>query len=251
MRDIRSCFAGIYALRVSRITGGICIGVMCTLGVSMLFYDSMAFAPLILIPVAAIVLGVFGDIRDKNKMQAALEFQELLSHISAALYAGSSLENSFIRAVAILGEQYPSQMILARPLEEGVAKLRLNMPVTQVLQELAVQTGLEDVEHFADIIGVAQRSGGNLIHVIAQAIGHIGDKLKTDREIAAVISGKKTEHSVMCVMPFAMMLYMKLTSPGYFDGLYHTAFGFIFMSMCLCVISLAYMMGRYIVDIKI
>lgn len=250
MKNMRSCFAGIYALRGRQIVCGICLGIACTLGVSKLFYDSMIYALFIAVPASVIVMGFFRDMSEKNRMAGAMEFQELLSHISAGLYAGSSLEHSYIRGVAALKEQHVGRMMLAIPLAEGAARLRLNVPVSQVLEELAVQTGLEDAMHFAGIIAAAQKSGGNLIHIIAQAIGHISERQKTDREIAVMISGKKTEQGVMCIMPFAMMLYMRLTSPGYFDVLYHDPFGVVFMSACLCMILLAYLLGRYMVNIK-
>lgn len=250
MRNIRSCLVGIYALRGRQIACGVCLGIVCTLGVSELFYDSMAYALFVSVPMAVIVMGFFRGMTAKNRMQAAVEFQELLSHISAGLYAGSSLEHSYMRGVAALKEQHVERMVLSGPLEEGVARLKLNVPVTQVLEGIAVQTELEDAMHFARITAAAQKSGGNLIHIITQAAGHISEKQKTDREIAVMISGKKTEQSVMCVMPFAIMLYMKLTSPGYFDVLYHNPFGVMFMSACLCMILLAYLLGSYMVDIK-
>lgn len=241
---------GIYALKGRQIACGVCLGIVGALGVSELFYDSITYALFVFVPVMVIVMGFFRGIKVKNQMNAAMEFQELLSHISAGLYAGSSLEHSFIRGVAAIKEQRMEHMILSATLEEGVAKLKLNVPVTQVLEGIAVQTGLEDAMHFARITAVAQKSGGNLIQIITQAVGHISDKQKTDREIAVMISGKKTEQGVMCVMPFAMMLYMKLTSPEYFDVLYHNPFGVMFMSACLCMILLAYLLGRHMVDIK-
>lgn len=241
---------GIYALRGRQIARGICFGTVCTLGISELFYDSMAYTLFVAVPMAVIVMGLFKGMIEKNRLEAATEFQELLSHISAGLYAGGSLEHSYIRGVAALKEQHAGRMILFGSLEEGVARLKLNVPMTQVLEGIAEQTELEDAMHFARITAVAQKSGGNLIHIIAQAAGHISEKQKTDREIAVMISGKKTEQSVMCVMPFAIMLYMKLTNPGYFDVLYHNPFGVMFMSACLCMILLAYLLGRYMVDIK-
>lgn len=250
MGGIKSCFVGAYALRGRQIIGGICFGIVCTLGISALFYDSMIYALPIAVPIMTIVVGFYKNMAEKNRMRATEEFQELLSHISAGLYAGSSLEHSYIRGVAVLKEQYLENMFLLRILETGVDMLKLNVPITQVLEEIAVKTGLEDAVHFARITAVAQRSGGNLIGIIAQAIEHISERQKTDREIAAMIAGKRLEQGIMCVMPFAMLFYMKLTSPGYFDVLYHNPFGVMFMSVCLCIIWLAYMLGRYIVAIK-
>lgn len=227
------------------------MSILCAWGMSELFYDSAAYIPFLMAPTAVIAFGILRGMVEKKRMQAVMEFQELLNYVSAGLYAGLSLENSFIRGIAALKEQHLDGLILLCSLEEGVTKLRLNIPITQVLEELARQTEIEDVAHFARVTAAAQKNGGNLIQMIAQAVGHITDKLKTDLEIAAMISAKKMEQSIMCVMPFAMVLYMKLTSPQYFDALYHNAFGVIFMSLCLLVILLSYLLGRYLVDIKV
>lgn len=248
---MKSCFVGIYALRGSQIVSAISAGILAAWGLSKLFYDSVIYMPLLLVPVTVVVVSFLREMIKKNRLRAAVEFQELMEQISAGLYAGNSLEHSYIRGVFGLREQHPEGMLLMELWEEGVKRLRLNVPIAQVLDEIASRTGLEDVEHFAQVAVVAQRNGGNLIHVIAQATGHISEKIKTDYEIAAIISAKKMEQSIMCIMPFAMMLYVRLMSPQYFDVLYHNAFGVVFMTTCLFVIFIAYLLGRYLVDIKV
>lgn len=248
---MKSCFVGIYALRGSQIVSAVSAGVLTAWGMSKLFYDSVIYMPLLMIPIAVVVVSFLKEMIKKNRLRAAIEFQELMEQMSAGLYAGNSLEHSYIRGVCGLKEQHPEGMLLMGLWEEGVKRLRLNVPIVQVLEELANRTGLEDVEHFARVTLVAQRNGGNLIHVIAQATGHISEKIKTDHEIEAIISAKKMEQSIMCVMPFVMMLYVRLMSPQYFDVLYHNAFGVVFMTACLSVIFVAYLFGRYLVDIKV
>lgn len=218
--------------------------------ISDLFYDSYLYTPLTCILTGMIAAGVISNRMHANRMQAAAEFLALLEQMSAALYAGVSFENSYARAVHTLQEQGGCGR-LSGVFENGIAQLGLNVPLVHVFAELAKQTGLEDVELFYGAASIAHKNGGNLIHVIAQAAWHIREKQRTDQEIAALISAKKMEQTIMCGMPFAMLIYMKMTNPGYFDVLYHTLPGVLFMSVCLLVILIAYLLGRHFVDIRI
>lgn len=220
-------------------------------GVSTLFYDSLWAAPGLMAGAFYLFKKACKELQKKKKLKACSEFRELLESISANLYAGVSLENSFMRGVESVRELYGSQMVLLSALEEGIGRLKLNMPMEQVLYLLAETADIEDMRSFSALAATAQKNGGNLIQIIGQSCGHISEKMQTDQEIATLISAKRMEQQIMCCMPFGMMLYMRFTSPGYFDVLYHNAFGIVFMSICLLCIFAAYVMGKYIIDISI
>ena len=76
-------------------------------------------------------------------------------------------------------------------------------------------------------------------------------KIETDKEIRILLSAKRLEQKIMNLMPFLIMAYISLTSPGYFKGLYHCASGVMLMSICLLVYLAAYVMSIRIVSIEI
>ena len=59
------------------------------------------------------------------------------------------------------------------------------------------------------------------------------------------------EQVIMSMMPFGIILYMQLTSPGFLQILYGNLFGIITMSVCLGIYFFAYWMGCRIVDIEV
>lgn len=220
-------------------------------GVSRLFYDSFWAVPVLAGGAVYLFKRGCKELQKKKKLKACSEFRELLESMSANLYAGVSLENSFMRGVESLRELYGSQIVMLPALEEGIGRLKLNMPMERVLCLLSEAADIEDMRSFAALAATAQKNGGNLIQIIGQSCSHISEKMQTDQEIATLISAKRMEQQIMCCMPFGMMLYMRLSSPGYFDVLYHNAFGIVFMSICLLCIFAAYVMGKYIIDITI
>lgn len=55
----------------------------------------------------------------------------------------------------------------------------------------------------------------------------------------------------MNIMPFGMIIYLRITSPEFIEPLYGNLFGAAVMSVCLVVYAAAFMLGRKITDIKV
>ena len=53
----------------------------------------------------------------------------------------------------------------------------------------------------------------------------------------------------MNAMPIVLMLYVELTSPGYFSKMYHSGAGIGIMTAALAIYLLAYFWGKRISDI--
>ena len=71
------------------------------------------------------------------------------------------------------------------------------------------------------------------------------------REFRILISSKKFEPRIMCLIPFVILIYIGVTSPGYFDVLYKNMSGVLIMSACLAVYAGAFLWGEHIVNLKI
>ena len=87
--------------------------------------------------------------------------------------------------------------------------------------------------------------------VIRQVARMLGDKIDVKKEIEATLAAKKSEQMVMSLMPVGIILYLKLTSPGFLDMLYGNLFGVAVMSVCLGIYGVAYWLGMKIVDIEV
>ena len=68
---------------------------------------------------------------------------------------------------------------------------------------------------------------------------------------SSICAGKKMEQIIMKYMPFAIMLYMSITSPGFFDVLYHNAMGVLIMTGCLILYVVACFIADKILKIEI
>ncbi len=87
--------------------------------------------------------------------------------------------------------------------------------------------------------------------IVQKTARMLTDKIEVKKEIEATVAAKKMEQAIMSIMPFGIIVYMQITSPGFLKILYGNVFGVITMSLCLGIYFLAYWMGCRIVDIEV
>ena len=101
-----------------------------------------------------------------------------------------------------------------------IRKLKIHIPVGQVLSEFAENVEQEDVDNFVTVFTTAQKSGGDSIVIIKDAVKVISEKMETEKEIQTMIASKKLEFEIMSMIPFGMIGYMKLTFGDFLKVLY-------------------------------
>ena len=132
-----------------------------------------------------------------------------------------------------------------------VRKVRLQIPTEIILEELAVRVELEDVRNFATVFVAAKRSGGDMMSIIQNTVEHIGAKIDVKREIDIILASKKYEFRIMCVIPYAIIMYMQFSFPEFMGVLYGNITGIGVMTVCLGVYMVAYMIGVRLIRIEV
>lgn len=241
----------IYRVPLREIIAIVMVLCLAMLSISYLFFDSLLGLLGLMVPFWILLRECIEERREKRRMKAVMEFKDFLECLSGNLYAGLSLENSFINAFEQAKRMFHENFVMETVLLGCVEKIQNHVPMEEVLLQLADVTQLDEVWDFASLAMAAKRNGGNLIKIIRQANEHIGERLRLEQEIATLISAKRMEQRIMCVMPFIMVAYMKLTSPGYFSVLYHNVPGVLFMGVCVGVIFIAYEVGAKIIKMAL
>lgn len=168
------------------------------------------------------------------------------------LYMKEWMEEKAIRETNrdLIG-MYDANTRIRKEYGQMVRKLDLNLSVVTVLNEFAAEVKQEDVTNFITVYAAAKVSGGDSIAIIRDAARTIGEKIDTEREIQTMLAAKKLEFEIMSVIPFIMILYMKMTFGEFLSVLYGTWTGCIVMSICLVLYLGAYRFGRRILQIEI
>lgn len=178
------------------------------------------------------------------------QFKEAILAVQTNMQAGYSIENAFVESyqdvVRIYGVN--SQM------GEELYNLRKGMKNGITLEKLLVDLGNRypdsEIAEFAEVYSIACKTGNQWNEVISKTVSLITQKIEIKEEIEILIHGKKVENRVMCVIPFFILLYMDVTSKGYFDVLYHNILGIMIMTVCMSIYIFAYLLAQKVTEIK-
>lgn len=185
---------------------------------------------------------------EKCKRELVAQFKECMLSVSASLRAGYAVENAFVESEADMCLLYGEQSLIYRELEVIRRGLVINITLEEMLTDLATRSECEEIIQFAQIFSVAKRSGGNLTEMIQNTTELIGQRIEVRQDIETILSGRRMEQRIMKCMPFVILLYISMTYPGYFDGLYHNLQGIAIMTGCLTMYLTAVILGDKIME---
>lgn len=230
---------------------GVLKATAATAVMSYVFYDSLIPAPLLL-PVWMIYMRDWhDDISRKKEQELRQQFRDSIQVMASALKAGYSVENAIREAGKDISPVYSEETRIRKEFERMERQMDMNMSAEEVLKGFAERTGQEDIENFVNVFVAAKKSGGDSIAVIRDAVKIISSKIDTEKEIQTMIASKKMEFDIMCAVPFAIILYMKLTFGEFLNVLYGNMAGAAIMSLCIFVYMGAYVYGRKIIRIEV
>ena len=225
-----------------------CVGAGC---IGYVFYNSFIIG-VALIPIIFLYILVRrkGYIRRKRQ-QLLMQFKAGMEAVSVALSAGYSVENAFSEAHKEMEYLYGSKSEISELFLQINNQLALNKNIEDILMRFADEAELEDVMSFAEVFKFAKRTGGDIVEIIKHTTVTIGDKAEVAREISVLISDKQMEQLIMDVVPIAIIIYLRFTSPELLMGLYQGITGRLIMTGCLVVYVAAVGIALKITDIKV
>ena len=107
------------------------------------------------------------------------------------------------------------------------------------------------MRQFAETFAVAKRSGGELAAIMEHTASVMAGKMRVREEILNMTAEKRFEQRLMNLLPFLIILYIDLTSPGFFAVMYGTAAGRAVMTGCLAAYIGALFAAEWILKIEV
>lgn len=187
----------------------------------------------------------------KRQEELQIQFKDAILAVSGCLNAGYSVENAFSEALKETDRLYGKESMMSREIRLLIHKTRLNRTVEDVLMDFAIRSGLEDVKSFADVFLAAKSSGGEMMKIISRTTDIISEKVRIKQDILTATAGRRMEQKIMNAVPFVIVFYMEVSSPGFFDVLYTTAAGRVIMTGCLLIYLGAIVWGQKILEIEV
>lgn len=187
----------------------------------------------------------------RKKEMAREQFKELMLLASTGQKAGYSPENAFISSYQDMKALYGKESAICHMIQTLKSGRENNIAFSRLWKQIGNQLGIAEISEFASIYEISNQCSGNMASVMEKTASVIVHKIETEKEITVMLSARELEQKIMNAMPFLIMLYINLTSPGYFNGLYHNLRGALLMTICLLVYLAAYVWSVRIASIKV
>ena len=227
------------------------IYVSAALGIGWLFFGSISWGIVFLPGIVLWIRYMKKRQSDLRKKQLAGEFQDALELLALSLKAGYSVESAFKETAKELEKLHGHDADVTQEFLRIRRQLNCQIPIETLLEDFAARSDLEDIRNFSAVFSAAKRLGGDLPGIIRTAADTIGGRIEVEKEIENVLAAKKFEQKIMAVMPCAIILYMRLGSPGFLDVLYESAIGHLVMACALIIYAGAVFWGMQIVRIEV
>lgn len=240
-----------YRLSWKEVLWGLCKSAAATGAFAYMFYRSWIGC---LAWPAAAALWLKGDRKRKTKRRKerlALQFCDAIQAAAAGMQAGYSVENAFLEAEREIRSLHGEDSEMSRELAAVRKGLKNGIPLEQMLQGLGRRCGVEEIRDFAEAFAAAKRMGGNLRAIVLRTVELTRQRMEAEREIQAILAARKYEQKVMMLIPFFLFVYLQLSSPGFFDVLYHNAAGRAVMTGALALYLAACGLSARIMDIRV
>jgi len=227
------------------------IGVLAMGAIGWIFYQNCYIA------VIAALLGLFypkfkiKKLKEKHINILRLQFKDMLYYLGSSLSAGRSVESAFVQVYSSLKNLYPdgkSDIVIET--EIILKRLKTNENIEDILKDFANRSGIEEINHFADVFSVCKRSGGNLVEVVRTTSRMISERIEIKQEIETNLAGKKQEQRILTLSPIIMVIFISKMSGEFMQPLFSTEFGRVVMTISLLLIGIGIIISNRIMDIR-
>lgn len=220
--------------------------------VGMIFYDNLVISLVLSGLGISYIPGRIKDLIKKRKELLKLQFKDALYFVSVSLSAGRSFEMALVDAERTLENVYPDKNAdILMELELINARVMMNIPVEQALNDLAKRSHIEEIKNFADVFSISKRAGANLVEVIKNTSSLIREKIEVKNEIENFIAGKKLEQKILSLTPFVLVFVIKATSSDFLSPLFDTMPGRTVMTIALLMLLAGFLISKKIMNIEV
>ena len=143
------------------------------------------------------------------------------------------MENATKEAYIEMRSVYGKNSVICKEISIILNRLNLGASVEQAYDSFASRCRVDSVTMFSEILTISKRSSGDINSIIRASTSTLLMKIDSEREVRTTLSSKIFERNIMILMPGLIILYVSISSPGFFDPLYGTLAGRLIMTVCL------------------
>lgn len=204
------------------------------------FYRELKMGVLLLPVMVAFFLQEKTELLQKKREEIREQFVELLQLTMTYQRAGYSVENAFVDSYADMEGMFGKKSTVCRMLQRFAAGRSNHCSFGSLWRVFGEELGVAEIKDFAEVYEAAYHQSGNLTQVMEETSQMLTSKAALQKEMYLSMAARKMELQIMTMTPFAMILYIQWTTPGYFEVFYHNQTGQIVMTSVLLIYLTGY-----------
>jgi tight adherence protein B len=185
---------------------------------------------------------VIGYLKKKRENKFILELPNAIDVIVRGVKAGLPIGDC-IRIIA--NETSEPVRGEFRQIAEGQA---VGMSLADSAQKLFERVPLPEANFFGIVLAIQQQAGGNLSEALGNLSRVLRERKKMSAKIKAMSMEAKASAAIIASLPFAVMLLVYLTSPGYIELLWTTPTGRVMMAASAVWMLMGVMVMRKMIN---
>ena len=187
---------------------------------------------------------------EKQRQEIRQDFLSAAEILGDALRAGHSLENALLFSEKELSAFLQENRRLLQEWRQMTKDLQIGRSAEEAFDDFSRRCGVPSIRDFSEMLRISRNSGASLSEMILLVTGEMKEEARIREEIRVKLSSKYLEQRIMDVMPAAILLYVRLTSPEFLQVLYEGFRGRLIMSGCLLAYLAAFFWSERILRIR-
>ena len=187
----------------------------------------------------------------KRKDKLRVQFFDMLEAMSVSMRAGNPPLKALESARQDLLLIYPDNSDIIIELNIIIAKFNNAIPLSEIFDNFAERSGLDDIRSFASIYATIEGKSSRADEIVRETQQIIADKMEIEMEIDTMMTAAKSEVNIMLFMPLVIIGVIGYAGAGFMDAIYTTTAGRLVATFGLIVFILCYIMARKFANVKL
>lgn len=221
--------------------------------IAYLFYHLLILSALIGLVIGVLLERMYAQSVTQKRQKALLvQFRDFLEAMEVAVRAGSVEIEAIRSARKDLASSYSEKSDILIEIDHMLLQYEKGgIGLKELFEDLAVRSGLDDIESFAEIYSVIAGKSSRFGEVLSETLGIIRDKIEIQQEIETTITSAKSETNMMLVMPIIIVGVMSAAGGDLMESLFTTSTGHLAATAALAIFVVSYVLAIKMSDIEV
>lgn len=181
--------------------------------------------------------------------QRIKKFEEQIVDALGLLANGMRAGRGLQQSMSMVVEELPAPV--SQEFNLILQQTKIGVPINEAFDNFCLRVPTEDNNMFVSAINILRETGGNLAETFDTIIEIVRERVRLKQKISTYVAQGFQQAMIMFAMPFVMALFFGSSDPTFFDKLFGTTIGLVFVFIALVLDIIGLFVILKIINIKV